>query len=368
MYPSIRACVTVLIVTIVAARAHFPPNAAAADRDRYTLSLELNGTPIEGTPLFSSAREVQLLGRDGRLFVYAPEAARNSRQTAPKFHSYTAVEMRAQLTRELGQSFDISGTGHYLVAHPKGQRDVWAARFEDLYRSLVHYFSRRNVLVHDPEFPLVAIVWRNQQEFLRYAAQDGATVSNQVLGYYSPRSNRIALFDTSGGNGTGGAAWQQNADTIIHEATHQTAYNTGLHQRFAATPRWLVEGLATMFEARGVWNSRDYQKQSDRYNLGRLEQFRKIESARLKGALAELIAGDRVFERDVNRAYAQAWALTFYLVETQSHRYSEYLKLTARRPAFSDYPTAERMKDFASVFGDLSLLEAHFLRYMDALK
>ena len=342
--------------------------ASGAEAGRYTLALELNGAAIEGTPLFSSAREVQLLGRDGRLFVYAPDAARNSRQAAPTFRSYTAAEMRAQLARELGQTFDISGTGHYLVAHPKGQRDVWAARFEELYRSLVHYFSRRGIAVHEPEFPLVAIVWRNQQDFLRYSAQDGAPVSSNVLGYYSPRSNRITLFDTSGGAGASGGGWQQNADTIIHEATHQTAYNTGLHRRFAVSPRWLVEGLATMFEARGVWNSRDYLTQSDRFNAGRLQQFRKLPAARSKGALSELVAHDRVFDRDVNRAYAQAWALTFFLVETQSHRYSEYLKLTARRPAFSDYTAAERTKDFVGIFGDLSLLEAHFLRFMDGLK
>ena len=46
------------------------------------------------------------------------------------------------------------------------------------------------------------------------------------------------------------AAWAPS-DTIIHEATHQTAYNVGVHARFADQPRWLVEGLAMMFEAEG---------------------------------------------------------------------------------------------------------------------
>ena len=48
------------------------------------------------------------------------------------------------------------------------------------------------------------------------------------------------------------ADWTTNADTIIHEAAHQTAFNTGVHTRCGDSPRWLVEGLGTMFEARKV--------------------------------------------------------------------------------------------------------------------
>src|SRR5436190_8860041 len=44
-------------------------------------------------------------------------------------------------------------------------------------------------------------------------------------------------------------------DTMIHEATHQVAFNTGLHSRIGENPRWVVEGLATVFEAPGVRNS-----------------------------------------------------------------------------------------------------------------
>ena len=81
-----------------------------------------------------------------------------------------------------------------------------------------------------------------------------------TLGHYDPASNRVFLFDVT--SGTSGDDWSENADTIIHEATHQTAYNVGVHKRFTAAPRWLVEGLATMFEARGVWNAQYDRSQS----------------------------------------------------------------------------------------------------------
>jgi hypothetical protein len=340
--------------------------ALAADAGRWTLALDLGENHVEGFPLSWTDRQVQLLSRDGQVLDFSPNQARNARKAAPTFQGYSSAEMRSQLSRELGPSFDVSGTGHYLVAHAKGQRDVWAPRFEELYRSLVHYFTLRGISLNEPEFPLVAIIWKNQADFLRYAEKTGARIGPNVLGFYSPKTNRISLYDTSG---TGaGKAWQQNADVIIHEATHQTSFNTGLHRRFADNPRWLVEGLGTMFEARGVWNSRQYQKQSDRLNMGRLMSYRHLESDPKAGAILQLIGNDRMFETNVDRAYALAWALTFFLCETQPQRYGEYLKLIAKRPAFVEYSSADRVKDFTKIFGDIGLLEGYFRRFMNELR
>ena len=183
--------------------------------------------------------------------------------------------MRSRLAEEFGPGYEITGTGHYLVVHPRDQGDHWADRFEDLYHSFVHYFSVRGLHVSEPRFPLVAIVFHNQQEYQSYAARHVAPVGANVLGYYSPMTNRVCLFDSAGGRG-GRAASQQNIDTIIHEVTHQTAFNTGVHARFAGCPRWLAEGLAMLFEARGVHSSTQYPNQADRVNRGRLAEFRQF--------------------------------------------------------------------------------------------
>jgi hypothetical protein len=41
-------------------------------------------------------------------------------------------------------------------------------------------------------------------------------------------------------------------ETMIHEATHQLGYNLGLHNRTGRNPKWVVEGLATVFETPGM--------------------------------------------------------------------------------------------------------------------
>jgi hypothetical protein len=176
------------------------------------------------------------------------------------------------------------------------------------------------------------------------------------------------LFDVT--SGSGGGDWSENADTIIHEATHQTAYNVGIHKRFTAAPRWMVEGLATMFEARGVWNAQYDHTVSDRVNRGRLLDFRDYAATRRQpGAIAALLSTDDAFRSDTGGAYAEAWALSFYLCETQPRLYAAYLAKTANRPLFSDYLPAERIADFQDIFGsEMKMFEKKFLRFMEEVK
>jgi hypothetical protein len=335
---------------------------------RWTLELEVNGKQVEGSPLAWDDSRVELLLRDGKVLTFAPSEASGFRKSSSSFRSYSLGEFRKRLTQELGAGFEISGTGHYIVAHPHGQRDYWSPRFEELYRSFMHYFSARGFRLTEPEFPLVAIVFRNQHDFLQYARKEGARIGPDAKGYYSPDTNRVSLFDVSGGNANADN-WHEHAETIIHEATHQTAFNTGVHRRFSAVPAWVVEGLATMFEAPGVWNSRQHTTRGDRLNRGRLSQFQRYLERRKSDSLVDLISSDRRFDLDPGASYAESWAFSFFLAETQPRKYSQYLALTARRPPFAVCTPAERMADFTEVFGkDLKMLDARFLRFISEIK
>lgn len=343
-----------------------PGNAVAIDASRGLLELRLGKTRIEGMPLAWSKQRVFLLARDGRMWDFPPGEAEDFQKLPGRFSSYSAGVMRNQLQSELGREFEVTGTGRYLVAYPAGQKNLWAERFEELYRSFVHYFGVRGFQVKDPTFPLVAVVFPNHQAFRGYAAREGRQVPANVLGYYSPISNRVALYDTRGS----GSDWHTNAETIIHEATHQTAFNTGIHSRFAEQPRWAVEGLAMLFEAQGVWNSRAQQNLEDRINRSQLASFRRFQSrGRKADSLAQLLSSDRRFEHDTQNAYAEAWALSFFLVETEPRKYSRYLQHLAALPDFATRTPAERMHDFTKVFGEnLPLLEARFQEFVKELK
>ena len=344
-------------------------SAAAAPPHDLMLEVTVRGQRIEGAPLAWDAREVVLLGRDGRTWRFPPGDATDYQKTSDRFQGYSPSQLRATLLRELGDGYEVSGTGHYMVAHPQGLRDDWAGRFEDLYRTFYRYFSVRGFPLAEPPLLLIGVVCRDREEFVRQAAGSGGPASPGTLGYYSSRTNRIVLYDLGGGNPRA-TRWQENAATVIHEATHQMAFNTGLHNRCAPPPLWLAEGLATTFEAVVLSESGPDGPRRDRVNRGRFQQFQKhLAPHHRPELLADLIATDRLFQASPAAGYAEAWALTFYLIETQPRQYVEYLARIAVRPLLQKYTAAQRLDDFTAIFGDnWPMLEARLLRFMGELE
>lgn len=331
------------------------------------IEVKLSERSIEGEPIAWNSEAVHLLGRDGRLWEFAPEEVLGFKETASRFRAYSPSEFRSSLLRELGNGYEVSGTGHYLVAHPRGQRDRWAERFERLYRSFVHFFSVRGFNIQQPMFPLVGIVCKDRKDFRRSAAGDNNR-SAGIEGYYNLNSNRITVYDMGGSGNSPG--WHRNASVLIHEATHQVAFNTGVHSRYSPPPTWVAEGLAMLFEAPGVHDSHDYPDKSDRVNRDRLRLFRQYVLPCHSPKMIRLMVGsDKLFRVNPTVAYAESWAFTFFISETMPRKYARYLKLTASRPPFSDYSPVERTADFTSVFGgDWRMLEARFLRYIAAIE
>ncbi len=344
------------------------PFALAVEPMYGMLELSYQGRKIEGSPIKWDENQIHLLGRDGGLWSINPADVKDYKKTADHFRAYSPSEVRALLLVELGNEYEVSGTSHYLVAHARGQSEIWAERFEQLYRSFTSYFSVRGFRPSAPPFPLIGVVCRNQHEFQRYSTENGVASPNGVLGFYSWQSNRIMLYDM--GARANSKHWQQNASVVIHEATHQTAFNTGLHSRYCQPPVWLAEGLAMLFEAPGVYNAHDYPNLSDRINRGRWQNFRSmLENRHRPELLASMIASDQIFSINPPAAYAEAWAFTFFLMENEPHKYAQFLSLTASRTPFSEYTAAQRSNDFIATFGaDWQMLEARFLRFMQGLK
>lgn len=334
---------------------------------KFMMATVVDGEKLEGQPLLWDQRQMLLLGRDGMLYDFAVKAAEKSRKTGTSFRGYSIGEMKKRLREEFDRSFQLSTTNHFVVVHPRGEWSAWSKRLESLYRSFVHYMTVRGFNVQSPAVPLVAIVFRNQSEYYRYAKANGSNLQPGTLGHYDPQTNRIFLFDANSAGSSGD--WSDNAETIIHEATHQTAYNVGVHRRFAEQPRWLVEGLAMMFEARGVWDARSTYSRSDRINRGRLDDFRYYVSSRGGGILKQLVASDQFFKTSPVKAYCEAWTLSFFLSETRPQQYCNYLARVAARKPFSKYSARARIADFKKVFGnDLEMLDAELVRFAEELK
>jgi hypothetical protein len=333
-----------------------------------TIHVSLQNRALEGKPVFWNDDFVVLMSRDGQLVTFTPRDAQEFRQVSPRFQSHSQAMMRGELLREFGTAFDVTGTGQFLVVHPAGQRDQWANRFELLYRSMIHYLAVRGLPTDRPEFPLVAIVFPSQQQYLSFAKAQGTHVSSNTLGNYDLATNRITMYDVTT-QSVPNSQWHVNAATIIHEAAHQTAFNVGVHSRMGQDPRWIVEGLGTMFEAPGVWDSRHHPQLNDRVHQYQLETYRRsTRSGDSLELLQRQLASDQLFTRATSTAYAHAWALTFYLTEREPRRYADYLRRLKSRPAFREYSPEERLRDFALTFGnDLKMFDARLQRFIGEL-
>ena len=369
---NIRFFATICVILAVLAGTSCPATASSTPASSTTvkgmIEVTVDGKTFEGKPLAWSEREVRLLGRDGWLWSFDPRKVTRFTQTAKQFEPYSPSKIRAMLLRELGSEFEVTGSSHYMIAHRKGERDKWADRFEGLYRSFVRYFSVRGFKLKKPPFPLIGIVCRNQEEFVRLTAQRGMSMGRGTLGCYSMKSNRITLFDW-GDNGSTSRNWQTTDSTVIHEATHQVAFNTGINNRYCPPPLWLAEGLATLFEAPGLYDSDNYRTREDRINRVRFRDFKKIPRMKQGELPAALVASDSLFRAQPDAAYAEAWAMTFYLIETRSNKFAEYIKKTVNHRPFKKYTKKQRVDDFTSVFGkDWRMFDAHFMRYMSRLE
>ncbi len=366
------------------------------------LELRTGDKTYQGRAVAHDARAVWLMQRDGRLQHLPLEKVTQHRRVAPRFERLSASELRDSLRRELGQEFEVVGTGHYLVCARQGRAGRYAPLFEEVYRAFHVYFSARGFSIAEPEFPLVAIVFPDRASFQRYAQAEGLRLPRGVVGYYLLTSNRVALYDPDQANAASpappdgassdrslladavhapphshpwlgwlGAIEASLRDTIIHEATHQVSFNVGLQSRVGPNPKWISEGLATLFEAPGIRNAEGRLAVSTRLNRERFVWFGNYRKSRRPAkSLQAFVSSDEMFESaGVLDAYSQGWALTFFLVETRSSQYARYLKLVAARPPLQEYTAPQRLQDFQQAFGnDLELLDAAFLRFMDGLK
>ncbi len=372
------------------------------------VELVAEGKAYEGKVVGRNDEKIWLVQRDGRMHTLEVKKIESFRKLADKFSPLGAGHVRDELRRELvGERMEVLGTGKYLVAGPATVVGEYAQLFEDQYRAVYNYFSVRGFPIREPEFPLIAIIFPDAKSFARYAAKDKVEAKGGLKGYYVQSSNRIALYQDAPSAETSDASppvripfwkdpeavpgnepqlppWVKAPEkpplnhwastdskleaTMIHEATHQVAFNIGIHSRVGQTnPRWLAEGLATVFEAPGMRSSSLAKTPGAKLNLMRLNNFNDfVAHRRQPKSLAAYVQSDQVFAENVIDGYAQAWALTYFLIETRPREYSRLMHSIAARPATENYDEKQRLADFEAAFGaDLALLEAKFLRFIE---
>ena len=289
-----------------------------------------------------------LLAADGQLWSVLPEELVAQRKDDTAFAPLAREALAQTLLKELPAGFESYQTPHYLICY-NTSRDYakWCGSlFEQLYRRFTGFWSHKGMKLSKPEFPLVAIVFRDHGSYIAHARAEIGKTADAISGYYSLQSNRMTMYDLTGVEALqGGAQRRGNAAqinallaqpqaeplvaTIIHEATHQIAFNSGLQTRFADIPLWVSEGIAVYFETPDLNNAKGW-KEIGAINRPRLDRFREYLTRRPADSLTTLISDDtRLRNADSATAldaYAEAWALNYYLIRNHPKEFVAYLK------------------------------------------
>jgi hypothetical protein len=331
-----------------------------------------------------------LLGRDAVLWRILPQEQVGHTQDSRPFQPYSSDEMGKRLLAELPPGFQVHTTKHYLICYDTSPAYAqWCGSlFERLYMAFINFWSRKGFDLHQPEFPLVAVVFADKNSYAKFSEKTLGKAGDGIIGYYHLENNRMTMYDLTGieaqghGNGRGRTTAQINqilaqpealrtVSTIVHEATHQIAFNCGLHTRLSDCPRWFSEGIAMYFETPDLRNAKGWSGVGA-VNRTRLEQFQHYLAGRPQNSLETLIRDDKRFGgQDVEsrlNAYAEAWALTYFLLRQHPKNYVAYLAALSKKQPLVDDPPEKRIEDFQQASGDLNTLNVEFLRYMGKVR
>jgi hypothetical protein len=328
-----------------------------------------------------------ILARDGVISAIEPNDLIKHVSNDEKFASFSRDETAKRILAGLPQGFRMHSTAHYLICYDTSTAYAqWCgALFERLYSAFTNYWSRQGFDLAKPEFPLVAVLFADRAAYLKHSRAELGD-GNTAIGYYSIITNRMTMYDLTGveansrGRGRVNTAAQINqilaqpdaertVATVVHEATHQIAFNCGLHARLSDCPLWFCEGIAVYFETPDLSSAKGWRG-IGAVNESRLEQFQQYLPSRPPNSLETLIRDDTRFHeaKQILDAYGEAWALTYFLLRQHPKEYVRYLAMLSKKtPLIHDGPE-KRLQQFREVFGDLSRLDTEFLRYMNKMR
>lgn len=307
---------------------------------------------------------LMLQSDDGHIWIVQPEHIQDRASDETPLQPIDGDAMQQQLLSELPKGFKIYRTQHYVIGYNCSEAYVKRVGllFEQLYRGFFTYWENQRWDLPKPDYPLVALVLADHSSFLQYSHAEIGEAANSLIGYYNLKSNRMTTFNVPN--------WERNSATIIHEATHQLAYNCGMQTRYADNPMWVSEGLATFFEAPDRRNPNRWQRVG-RVNPRKLLDWHKYIRRRPADSLATLLSDDTRYRtrETATDAYAEGWALTYFLIKTHRKEYVKYLRALSESKPLVELTDRERIAMFEQAFNTtLMKLDKKFVAYMRTVR
>ena len=309
---------------------------------------------------------VLLEERNGKLHQISARQIQSREDATEAFVPFTSAELAVDLLSQVPAGFEITETEHYIVCSNSAAEYVeFSGRLlEVVFDQYFRFMTEQKIAVTQPARKLPIMIFAGTSEFQTFASKQHPEISfEDTPGYFSVSDNQTLLLDLTGDRSIRSAPTIRRrlaekplqVATVVHEAVHQLAFNSGLQVRMADNPLWLSEGLAMYFETTSsrsllLWN------RPGLVNPRHQPAFLKLlEDSQISEDLNSLIEADAAFlnAAETPAAYAKAWALTHYLIREEKTGMQKYLLSLSQRKPMVGLTAEQRTQEFQDAFGKL---------------
>lgn len=290
-----------------------------------------------------------------------------------------------RLAREFGGDFEPHASDHFLLLHDTASEraSARAELLEQTHAQFYNVFTSAGFQLQPLREPLLCVLFARQDAFAHYARLVDRIDMSWSGGYYSSRTNRVALYesedewrghmhqsyaDSGGPSDVDGTVAPIPSSRIsfastTHEAAHQIAFNSGLQKRGVMYPFWASEGLATSFESSHLEQALGPHRDNP---VRRFELTDAHRSGRLM-PLEEFIVLVGPPSNDaatIGTVYAQAWGLFHFLFQHEREALMHYMAALAKlEPGYRDAQTLR--EEFITSFGSVADIEQRWHEHLN---
>lgn len=239
---------------------------------------------------------------------------------------------------------------------------------ESMLPGVMAHAKRQKIEVHEPDVPLVVIMFATEQEYKQFAQ-----LPDGVVAYYDTMENHVVMYEKPT---VTPFKWdlyiRQAISTISHEGAHQILHNIGVQQRLSRWPMWISEGIAEYYAPT------DFGKRMRWKGAGDINDMRMFElESYLKAKDANQADGKMVSDTVgagslTSTGYASAWGLTHFLASKKKIEFDQLMRQVSQlRPLEGaldrgpDGKVTSNLKMFEEIFGnDLAGIERDMVEHL----
>ena len=301
---------------------NIPPGTVVSTRGQHVATVNEFGNPVIGKVHVTLGDYHIVLLPDGQLVGRAISEAPVSDEP---FVGADKGQLGKMLQQQLFAGFQVRKSGRYVYVYNTSEAFAQSTSqiLEKMAPGIIGYMKNLDVQVHEPEVPLVVVMFRTEAEFQRYRETPPG-----IVAYYHTLTNRVVMYEESKlSEIKPELAIKQKINTIAHEGVHQLLHNIGAQTRTSQWPMWITEGIAEYLSPTSTGQYMRWKGAGtvNDFRMFELEQFIKTTELLAKSPgkwMQDVITAYRLD----SQGYASAWVLTHYLAKVRQTQFKAYIQ------------------------------------------